>query len=386
MAISDLPEVSDGITIPTFDQQMTNVTALVLRKDAVRNPLCGDISRSSRNLSKAIKGANIVTGSEISRVRSHVRKAPATQFSDEVGGVSKLQDDLVSALGSLQNMPSKLSSTLGSVTRLGEHAELMTSNITAVGGMINSAIGLPSRLTSDIAGGFPSSFPAKIPSFSVGPDGLKIPTMSGFSLPEIPKFNLPSVSIPSMPSVANLTGVSVPGIPNPTDVLNSFAGTLNAPDFGGVGKTITSNIASYSAVAAGLAGGVASKISSMASAFDPPTIDTGALTALATPNIEALAGGVGGIADMADMGKATSALTSLGGGASSLVGAEEGAIFGASCSSLAPGGACSSLPSVPAALGQAGGMVQMAKSQASAKLLSSVSTDSLKKQVPNIIG
>ena len=97
-----------------------------------------------------------------------------------------------------------------------------------------------------------------------------------------------------------------------------------------------------------------------------------------------VSGGAGGIADMADMGKATSALKSLGNGASDMIGGEEGAIFGASCSALAPGGPCAAKPSVPAALGQAGGMVQMAKSQSSAKLLSSVASTSLKKQIPDI--
>ena len=77
-------------------------------------------------------------------------------------------------------------------------------------------------------------------------------------------------------------------------------------------------------------------------------------------------------------------MKSLGGGVGDMIGGEEGAIFGSSCSSLSPGGACSASPSIPSALGQAGGMVQMAKTQSSAKLLSSVSTDSLKKQIPNI--
>jgi len=77
MAISDLPEAGDGIPQPIYDQQTTNITALVLTNNAIENKLCGDLTESVANLSYARNAFN-VNDEEIRRVRDHVRDTPTS--------------------------------------------------------------------------------------------------------------------------------------------------------------------------------------------------------------------------------------------------------------------------------------------------------------------
>ncbi len=336
MAISDLPESGDGITQPLYDQQVTNITALVLTNNAIENKLCGDLTESVANLSAARNGFN-VPDADIRRVRDHVRDTA-------VGMTPEYKANLVAGLDSMLNFKNAMNGAISQINRFTDHSNVMTQNIAAVGSVVNDVISMPAQLTSDIVGALPSSFPAKIPSFKLGPDKLPIPNFSGVTLPALPKFNIASVNIPGVPDVANMPGVSIPGIPNPSDILKSFGGSIAAPSFGGVGKLLSSNMKKFSGVAKALSGGVSSQIAGISSGIESSLASQlqGSLTPPVLPSLPP----VDQLSDIADLGAATGGVTSLAGGMSDTIGGELGAMNGATCSVLAPGAACGGVPSV----------------------------------------
>ncbi len=375
MAISDLPEAGDGIPQPIYDQQTTNITALVLTNNAIENKLCGDLTESVANLSYARNAFN-VNDEEIRRVRDHVRDTPTS-----LAMTPEYKANLLAGLDSMLNFKNVMNGAISQVNRFTDHSNVMTTNIAAVGGVINDVISMPSQLTSDIVGGLPSSFPAKIPSFKLGPDKLPIPNFSGLSLPAIPKFGIASASIPGVPDVKNLPGVSIPGIPNPSDVLKSFGGSALGTQFGGVGKLLSSNMKQFSGVAKALSGGVSSQIASISSGIESSLASQlqGSLTPPVLPSLPP----VDQLSDISDLGAATGAVSGLSGGMSNVIGGENGAMNGATCSVLSPGAACGGAPSISNALGTANGLSNMAKTQSSAKLLASTATPALAKQFPD---
>lgn len=375
MAISDLPEAGSGIPQPIYDQQITNITSLVLTNNAIENKLCGDLTESVANLNSAISGFN-VNDSEIRRVRDHVRDTA-------VGMTPEYQANLVAGLNSMLNFKNTMKGAISQINRLTDHSNVMTQNVASVGAVVNDVISMPSQLTSDIAGGLPSSFPAKIPSYRLGPDKLPIPNYSGTSLPAIPKFDIASASIPGVPDINNLPGVSIPGIPNPADVLKSFGGSVAFPAFGGVGKLLSSNMKKYSGVVKSLSSSVSSQISSIAGGIAGSATSQldGFIAPPALPSLPT----ADQISDMNDLGAASGAVGNLSSGMSDTIGGEIGAMNGATCSILAPGAACGGAPSISNALGTANGLANMAKTETSAKLLSSVATPALAKQFPDTL-
>ncbi len=381
MAIHDLPEAGEEILEPIYDQQITNITSLVLNNNATENKLCGDLTESVSNLSSSVRDFN-VKDDEIQRVRDHVDSTPVGTTPEFT---ADYKQKLLNGLDSVFNFNNKMKSAVSQVQRFTDHGNVMVQNVTALSSVINNAISLPSQLTTDIIGGLPSSFPSKIPSFKLGLDKLPIPNFSGLNLPSMPKFNISSFSIPGIPDINNLPGISIPGIPNPSDVFKSFSGSIADSSFGGVGKLLSSNMKKYSGVVKSLAGKVSSSISGLTSSITgsianqfngslvspPPTL----------PQIPTIAE----ITDMVDLGSATDAVSGLSGGMSDVIGGENGAMNGVTCSLLLPGGACGGLPSITSSLGTASGLANMAKTTTSSKLLASVATPALAKQFKDTI-
>ncbi len=376
MAIADLPESGDALPQPIYDQQTTNITALVLTNNAVENKLCGDLNKSTANLNSALRSFS-ATDAEIRRVRDHVRDTA-------VGMTPTYKTNLLNGLNGMLNFKNTVSGALSQVGRFTDHSNVMTQNIAAVGAVVNDVIGMPKRLTSDILGALPSSFPAKIPSYVLGPDKLPIPNFGGLNLPTIPKFNISPTNITGIPDIKNLTGVSVPGIPDASKILKSFGASIAALAFGGVGKLLAGNMKKYSGVINKLAGGVSSQISGIASGIsvDPTSQLDGIVDVPALPTLPT----VDQLSDITDLGIATGAVGGLSSGMSEIVGGELGAMNGATCSVLAPGGAaCEGAPSISNAVGTANGLVNMTKTKTSAKLLASVATPALAKQFPDTL-
>ena len=383
--IDQLPEVDDFITTPVFDKNLTDITALALRGDVIRNPLSGGLNSAVGNLNNAI--------SQISDVEKKVSQAkktfqtgfrgvdrfnppgvlsPAGLGSTVIGraqNAAKSNPQLASAMQTLKQGKSQMVAALGQANRLLDHSNIMTSNVATVGGLINDAISTPSKFTSEIAGALPDSFPKKIPSFVKGGG---IPNFSGLSLPSIPNLDLPDIELPAMPNMANLPGVSIPGIPNPNDVLNGLAGSL-----AGVGPDLVGSISSYASKLPDLAGDVAGIVGSLNTA---PLNLAGDLVGALPASIPSPAN----LAKLADFSSLTGGLGSMAGGISDLVGGEIGGVDGLACSQLSLGGACGGLPSIGAASGLASSLAGLAGTSTTAKLVDAVATGPLKSKLADI--
>jgi hypothetical protein len=88
---------------------------------------------------------------------------------------------------------------------------------------------------------------------------------------------------------------------------------------------------------------------------------------------------------MINLGGMMDGIKKIAGGMSSIIGSELGMISGMSCSLLSPGGACGGAPSLTTAASTATGLINMAKTKSSAKLLASVATPALAKQLPDTL-
>jgi len=377
MAINDLPETGDELTQPIYDQQTTNIAALVLTNNAVENKLCGDLTESISS-ARVARASFSVKDSEIKRVRDHIASTPASSFSSQFE-----KDSLLSGLSSMLNFGGGIGDVISQIGRFIDHTNMMIGNLPSIGGILNDAISLPTKLTSAIWDALPSSFPLQIPSFKLGLDKLPIPNFSGFSLPSFPSINFPSINFPAFPDVTKLSGISIPGIPNPLDALKAFSGSVLGPAFGGIGKLFSGSMKALTGGIAGLAGSVSGAIGSMVGALD---IDiAGALDGLFTlpslPSLPSLAE----IGDMINLGGMMDGIKNIAGGMSSIIGSELGAISGMTCSLFSPGAACGGSPSVSSALATATGLVSMAKTKSSAKLLASTATSALAKQLPETL-
>jgi len=377
MAINDLPEIGDGLVQPIYDQQTTNITALVLTNNAIENKLCGDLTESISSARVAAASFN-VQDAEIKRVRDHIASTPVSASLSQFE-----KDSLLSGLSSMLNFGATMGAVISQIGRFIDHTNLMVGNLPGIGGILNDVISMPTKLTSAIWDALPSSFPLQIPSFKLGMDKLPIPNFSGFSLPSFPSINFPSINFPAFPDVTKLTGISIPGIPNPLDALKAFSGSVLSPAFGGIGKLFSGSMKALSGGVAGLAGGVSGAIGSLVSALDVDLAGSvgGLLTAISLPALPSLAE----IGDMINLGGMVDGMKKIAGGMSSIIGSELGAIKGATCSLLSPGAACGGSPSITNAVGTATGLVNMSKTQTSAKLLSSVATPALAKQFPDTL-
>ncbi len=388
MALFDfdqLPEVSDFVKAPVFDKNLTDMTALVLKGDAIHNPLEGGLRNSIGKLNKSI--------SKVSALQKKVQAAKeAAQNSgfgqdassgvlgpdglgagvlDRASGIAASNPALDSAMAAISAGKSNMVSALGQTNRMLDHSKLMTNNIPTIGGIVNDSIAAPYRFTSESLGSLPESFPNKMPAFLRNPlGGSNIPNFGGLSLPSIPSLDLPDVSLPAMPNVANLPGVSIPGMPNPTDVLKGFSGSL-----AGVGPQLTNTLSSYSNNLPDLTDSVSSIVEGINIAplnpldgipFTPPTLSPADLAQIA--DFSSLTGGIG----------------SMGGGLGSIVGGEQAGIFSTTCSQLSLGGACAGLPSLSDASGLASSLANLSKTATSAKLVDAVATGPMKEKLANV--
>lgn len=381
---SFLPEVSDFIRNPVYDKNLTDITSLVLKGDAIRNPLEGKLRSSIGNLNNSI--------SQVSELQKRVQQAKQARQdagfgSDGTSGVlgpSGLGDGVLgraqgiagtpgfeAAMAAMETGKNKMVAALGQSNRMLDHSKLMTNNIPTVGGIVNGAISDPYKFTSESFGSLPESFPDLMPSFQRNAlGGNVIPNFEGLELPSIPSLDLPHVSLAEMPNVAELTGVSIPGAPIADDVLKGFSGSLT-----GVGPQLTSAMSEYSKRLPDLTGKMSDIVERLnVSPLDP--LDGIPLTpALPTPEE---------LADIADFSSLTDGMGELGLGAEDMVGGEEGGIFSMTCSQLALGGACSGLPSLSDASGLAGSLANLASTESTAQLVDSVATGSLKTSLSNI--
>lgn len=380
--IPQLPEVTDFIKNPIYNKDLTDITALALRGNAIKNPLRGGLSNSIGNLRNSI--------SQISAVEKKISAAKKTfqtarsgidRFSGVLGpkglgstvigraqSVASSNPQLKSAISALKAGKSNMVAALGQANRMLEHSNLMTGNIPQVGSIINDAIATPSKFTSDVLGALPSSFPSKIPSFNV-PGGL--PNFSGLSLPALPNLDLSSVSLPAMPNVGSLPGVSIPGIPNPTDVLNGFAGSLT-----GAGPDLVNSMSGYASKLPALTDTVSGIVESLNNT--PVSTVTGLVPSLPT-SIPTPAN----LAALADFSSLTGGLGSMAGGLGDLVGGEAGGIGAAACSSLSLGASCGSISQ---AAGLASILTSLASTSTTAKLVDAVATGPLKSKLADIAG
>ncbi len=380
---SQLPEVSDFIKNPVFDKNLTDITSLVLKGQAIRNPLAGNLRGSIGNLNNAVSKVN-----EIQKKVEQSKKA-RQNFGFGGSGISgvlgpdglgdsalgrslnaaKSNPQLDAAMSALSAGKSKMISALGQANKMLDHSNLMTNNIPTVGGIINDAIATPSRFTSEVAGALPASFPSKMPAYRRGGG---FPNFGGLSLPSIPNVDLPAVNLPAMPNVGALTGVSIPGIPNPTDVLEGFSGSLT-----GSGPGLASSMGSYASKMPELTSEVSDIVQSL---NVQPLNALGDLASPLPPSIPSPAN----LAKLADFSAVTDGLGSLGGGMGSMVSGEQGGIFAAACSKLSLGGACGGLPSIADASGLASSLTSLAGTATTAQLVDSVATGPLKEKLANV--
>ena len=380
-----LPEVNDFFTTPVYNKNITDMTALALRGQATRNPLAGGLQDSIGNLNNAIgqisalekkmedaKKAQQRTSFGVDRFTSITSGVLSTKglASTQLGraeNAARSNPTLQSAVSAMKTGKSQMVSALGQANRMLDHSRLMTENIPTMGGIVNDAISAASRYTSDIPGGLPSNFPNKIPSYLRSATGGAIPNFGGLSLPSLPNVDLPSINLPAMPNVTQLTGVSIPGVPNPTDILEGFTGS-----FTGAGPGLVGGLKDYASKVPELTESVTDIVDSLN--VEP----LNALGDIAAPALPAAIPSPANLASIANFTDVTGGLGNLAGGLSGMVGGEQGGIFAATCSSLQLGGGCGGLPSLSDATGLVSSLTSLASTASTAKLVDAVTTGPMK--------
>ena len=335
----------------------------ILQNDAFRNPLASDLTPAVANYTSI---RDKVTTGDLST--SAVSTAISDIIAEPIGGAftAGKKAALLTSLDAidLSMVPYRGSSQLAldGVSDLLTHSNSMTDSALGVAGAIGGTIDLPNMLESDIGGGLPTSFPGI-------PDLSGIAQFDGF--PSIP--SIPSLSLPALPSVsgvinaANLPGVNLPGIPNPSDVMKSMSSSILAPEFGGVGSVLSGNTANIATSALNGMNPLGDTVGGVAGALG----DSAQLAALSDSATDAVADFVPGLADLSP------SFDEYGAGAEDLIGAEEGGLGGAACSSpgLAVGAGCGS---AAAAYSEATAVQNAIESPVGSALMQSVATDGMK--------
>lgn len=326
-----LPEITNSISQPFIPRQTADIGFGLLAGTMLQNPLQGNLGSASSNLagisslaSGSLSPANIATAA----------------------GIASGNPLLVTAINSITPSLLNALSAEDPVNNLLGHSNDMVGSIPSVGSTINEMLSLPPSLT----GGFSSNF-------ITPPAGLTgLPNFGGTSIiPGIPGLGTAGIpSILGLPNMGALPGLSLPGVPNPTSILNGFAGSIVSPSFGGVGLPLADGTDILSGGL--LSGGALSGFTGMGSLLGNPLGNASSITSLA-----------------GDLSLGSVGLSSLGGGMDSLLGGEVGALLGGGCNSLG-GGGCGSTAS---AMGLAQGLVGLASTATTAKLVSSVATPSL---------
>jgi hypothetical protein len=345
-----------------IDAQAVEMGHTILQNNAFQNPLASDLAPAVANYTSI---RDVVTTGDLST--SSVSTAISDIVGESTGGsfTAGKKAALLASLGAidLSMVPYRGTAQLAldGASDLLAHSNVMTSSVLGVSGSILGTIDLPNMLESDIGGGLPSSFPG-IPDLSgiASFDGLP-------SLPAIPSLSLPALpSVSSVINAANLPGVNLPGIPNPADVMKSMGSSILGPEFGGVGGVLSGNTADIAASAlngmnpfSGVVGGVTGALG-----------DSAQLAALSDAATSAVTDFAPGLAELSP------SFDEYGAGAEDLIGAEEGGLGGAACSSpgLAVGAGCGS---AAAAYSQATAVQAATKSAVGSSLIQSVTTPAM---------
>lgn len=329
---NSLAEVTASIAAPFIPRQVADIGFGLLAGTMLQNPLQGNLGSTAANLA----GISSLAAGPLS---------PAV-ISTALG-ISSGNPTLVSAISSITPSLNNALSASNPVNSLLGHSNNMVGSIPSVGSTINEMLSLPPSLT----GGFSSNFITPPAGLTGLPNFGGTPTIPG--IPGLGTIGIPS--IPGLPNMGALPGLSLPGIANPTSILNGFAGSIVSPSFGGVGLPLSggADILSGGLLSGGALGG----FTGMGGLLGDPLGNASSITSLA-----------------GDLGLGSAGLSSLGGGMDSLLGGEVGSLLGGGCNPLGGGGGCGSTSS---AMGLAGGIVGMAQTATTAKLVSSVATPSL---------
>lgn len=327
-----LAEVTASITEPFIPRQVADIGFGLLSGTMLQNPLQGGLGSSVSNLA----GISSLASGSLSPANIATAAAIASGNPLLVIAINSITPSLTNAL-----------SASNPVDNLLGHSNDMVASIPSVGSTINEMLSLPASLT----GGFSSNFVTP-PAGLVGlPNFGGTPTIPG--IPGLGTVGIPS--IPGLPNMGTLPGLSLPGVPNPTSILNGFAGSVVSPSFGGVGLPLSTGADILSGGL--LSGGALGGFTGMGGLISDPLGNSSSIIGLA-----------------GDLSLGAGDLSVFGGGMDSLLGGEVGSLLGGGCNPLGGGVACGSTSS---AMGQAQGLVGMAKTATTAKLVSSVATPSL---------
>ncbi len=360
--ISSLPDYDD-IVVPSNDPKVTDIMNLALQGSVFQNPLASDLASataSASGVSGLVAGTGILTQSSIQDLIDNL-PLPDIDFTaaDRTSMINSLTEMSTSSLP-YEGFSSLMTDGL---SRLTDHSNILSLNPSILTNTFAQTLQTPASILSDIPGGFPTNFPGV-------PDLTGIIPFPGLpALGAIPSLGLPSLDfIPSLPSLSDLPGVNLPGIPIADDILPSLGGSILSADFGGVGSLLSGNTSAITSAALTGLGPMGSVASDIASSIT----DTAALSALVPSASSVVTSFAPGLATLAP------SFGDAGGAMGDLVSGEEAGIFGTSCGSTVGLVGAPSCNSASAAKGLASSVIETTKIQSGAKVISSVGTSSLK--------
>jgi len=358
--ISSLPDFGD-IVVPSTDPKVTEIMNLALQEDIFQNPLASDLASATVSAT-GVDG--LVTGVlSQTNIQGLIDDLPLPDFSFTATDRTSLINSLTGMADSALPYEGFSSLMTDGLSRLTDHSNVLSLNPSLLTNTIAQTLQTPASILSDIPGGFPTDFPG-VPDLT----GI-IPFPGLSSLGAIPSLGLPSLDfIPSLPSLSDLPGVNLPGIPNVDDILPSLGGSILSSDFGGVGSLLSGNTSSITAAALTGLGPMGSVASDIAASIT----DTAALSALVPNASSVVTSFAPGLATLAP------SFGDAGGAMGDLVSGEEAGIFGTSCGSTAGLLGALSCNSASAAKGVASSVIETTKIQSGAKVISSIGTSNLK--------
>ncbi len=239
--IPSLPNIGDNITEPAFDQTTTDVGKLVLQQNATVNPLATDLNTAFTDFASA----NSFIGSSLSQanIQDAIDNMPAADIDLTTAERNSLLADLATIKTSMAAFDGPTQTAVNNTTSFIDHTDLMADNIPIVSGVVGQILILPRMIQTDIPNGLPSDFPGSTCFDTV------TTTFNGMiAVAAIPTLNLPALdAVPSLPDVRTLSGINIPGVPDPDQVLTAFSGSILTEEFGGVGILLAPNAAAFAA-------------------------------------------------------------------------------------------------------------------------------------------
>ncbi len=332
---------------------------LILQDSAFSNPLSGSLTPAVAEYTSV---RDAVTTGDLSS--SSVSSAISDIAVEPTGGAftAGKKAALLASLGTIDTsmIPYRGTSQLAldGASDLLTHSTTMTASALGISGAITGTTDLPNMLESDIGGGLPTSFPG-IPDLAGSAQFNGVP-----AVPAIPSLGLPALdSVSAITSAENLPGVNLPGIPDASDVMKSMSGSILAPEFGGVGTTLSGNTASIATSALTGMNPLGDVVGDVSGALG----NSDQLAALSDSAVSAVTDFVPGLDEL------SGPFGDYGPSELSLVGAETDGLGGSACSSpgLAVGAGCGS---AAAAYSQATAVQAVTKSAVGSSIIQSVAT------------